>query len=298
VASLVYWVGFPVEIGAVVAGLSLGSSHFQLEIASKIKPLRDFFIMLFFIILGSELGFAQLKTALIPALCLALFILFIKPFILYGIFRMAHFTRRNSVFIALTAAQVSEFGFIILFMGAQMGLVGEQEVAVLTLAALITFVVSSYLITYNNKVFTWIRPFLALWGTDAHIQPEEAPQAYDVWVVGYHRLGWKICEALKEKKVSFGVVDFNPHAIEKLKHRGIPAFFGDVADVEFLELLPLDKAKLIVLTIPDHDDQLTLIEHVRRVSKKPLIVCRKAQLHANKLMKLCADSDCRWDPLL
>ena len=52
ISSLVYWFGFSLEIGAVMAGISLGSSKYSLEIGSKIRPLRDFFIVLFFIILG------------------------------------------------------------------------------------------------------------------------------------------------------------------------------------------------------------------------------------------------------
>ncbi len=124
-------------------------------------------------------------------------------------------------------------------------------------------------------------PFLNKFGKDK-AQPEVDERIeYPVWVVGYHRIGWKVCEALAEKKIKFAVIDFNPDAVHKLKHRGITGFFGDVSDVEFLESLSLDKAKLIIMTIPEADDQKTLITHVRRLSDKPIII---ANLYQNRFL--------------
>ena len=95
---------------------------------------------------------------------------------------------------------------------------------------------------------------------------------YDVWVFGYHRIGWKVCEALAARGVSFAVVDFNPETLAKLKQRGIPAYFGDAADVEFLESLPLAKAKLIISTLPEVDDQKTLITYLRQAKSRAFII--------------------------
>ena len=131
---------------------------------------------------------------------------------------------------------------------------------------------SSYAITYNEQLYKYIRPLLELFGKDRFRQTEESKEVYDVWVVGYHRIGWKVCDTLAKQKRSFAVVDYNPVAISKLKHRGIPAFFGDVADVEFLESLPFEKATLIILTIPATDDQLTCIQNIRMRSDKPYII--------------------------
>ena len=69
---------------------------------------------------------------------------------------------------------------------------------------------------------------------------------------------------------SFNAAD--RHAIAKLKRRGIPAYFGDAADVEFLESVPVENAKLIISTIPEADDQKTLINYVRKSNKKTCII--------------------------
>lgn len=272
IASLLYWLGFSLEMGAIVAGLTLGSSPFQAEIASRIKPLRDFFIVIFFIILGSEMSLTQASQVFSVGLVLSLFILFGNSFILYRIFRFLKFTRRNSFLAGVTAAQVSEFGFVLLVVGQSMGYVTRIEVEIFTIVALITIITSSYAITYNEQLYRLLRPVLDLFGRDKHSQKEDATVKYRAWVFGYHRIGWKVCEALAEKKIPYAVVDYNPDTIVKLKRRGIPAYFGDAADVEFLESLPFSNADLVISTIPEFDDQKTLFQHIRRENKKVIII--------------------------
>lgn len=271
-ASLLYWAGFSLEIGAIIAGLTLGSSKYQMEISSRIKPLRDFFIVLFFVILGAEMVVSDLQAVLIPGIIFSLFILIGNPLILYVTFRMLKFTRRNSFLAGITAAQVSEFGFILLFTGAGLGHVFGFELSVFTVVAIITIFVSSYLITYSEQLYRMLIPIFQLFGKDRHQQTEEVKQAYDVWVFGYHRIGWRICEELKAQGISFAVVDYNPTVLTTLKHRGIPAYFGDVADVEFLENLHFEKSKMVISTIPTFDDQQTLVAYVKQRAPRVRII--------------------------
>ncbi len=272
IASLVYWAGFSIEIGAIIAGISLGASVYQPEISSRIKPLRDFFIVLFFVVLGSELQLGDIRTAIVPAVILSTFVLLVDPIILYFVMRRLKYTKRSAFLAGVTAAQVSEFGFILIFKGEELGYLHGPELAILTMVALITIMASSYIITYNEQVYRKILPFLNKFGNIEEHRDKESVEVYKVWVIGYHRIGWKVCEALAEKKIKFAVIDYNPDAISRLKHRGIPAFFGDIADVEFLDSLPIEKAKLIISTIPEADDQKNMIKHVRKQNSKTLIV--------------------------
>lgn len=272
VASLIFLSGFSIEIGAVVAGLILGSSPYQKAISSRIKPLRDFFIVLFFIILGSEMGLANFGEVIVPGTILSLFILIGNPLILYILFRLFKFTRRNSFLSGVTAAQVSEFGFILVFTGQSLGHIGDSILPIFTFVALTTIFISSYLITYSDKLFVLLRPVFEIFGKDKYMQRNKKAEEFSVWVFGYHRMGWKVCELLKEKGISYAVVDFNHETVEKLNKKGVPAFFGDVSDVEFLEMLPLEKSKMIISTFPDPDGQSTFIEYVRGLGSKVHIV--------------------------
>jgi len=272
IASLLYWLGFSLEVGAIMAGLSLGSSPYHFEIASRIKPLRDFFIVIFFIILGSEMSLANISNIWGIGVVLSIFILVGNPFILYSVFRILKFTRRNSFLSGVTAAQVSEFGFVLLIVGRNANHIAGTELEIFTVVALITIFTSSYIITYNEQVFDFLKPFFALFGPDKHKQTEDKEEIYDAFVLGYHRIGWKVCEALAEKNIKYAVVDYNPEAIKRLKERHISAFFGDATDIEFLETLSLDKAKIIVSTIPEYEDELVLFKYIRKHNKKAIII--------------------------
>jgi Kef-type K+ transport system membrane component KefB len=276
IAGLGKLAGISLEVGAIIAGLSLGSSIYREEIGSRIKPIRDFFIALFFIILGSEMNLSNLRDAILPGMAISAFVLLGNPFILYILYRRLKFTRRNSFLASLTAAQVSEFGFVFLYLAGGLGYIGGEVMSVFTIVALSTIFVSSYLITYSEKVFSFIHPVFKLFGPDKNEAQEEADDKYDFLVLGYHRLGWKICELLKEKEVNFAVVDNDPGAIEKLRIRNVPCFYGDVSDVEFLSELPLDEVKMIISTLPEAEDQITFIKHLRGAGNDAIIIANLA----------------------
>ncbi|MDO9510008.1 MAG: cation:proton antiporter, partial [Candidatus Magasanikbacteria bacterium] len=273
IASLLLRLGYSAEIGAIAAGLALSNSPYQLQIASRIKPLRDFFLVLFFIVLGSEMNMASFGNIWFPGLILSLFILIGNPIILYFLFRLMKFTRRNSFLSGLTAAQVSEFGFVLLFIGVQTGHILGDEIAIFTMVALITIFISSYLILYNEQIYRFLLPVFNLFGKDKYREQEKEMEGlYDVWVVGHHRIGCNVCEALFQMKKKFAVIDFDPLAIKKLRTKNISCVFGDVADIEFLQDLKFTNTKLVVMTIPTTDDQLNLVYYLKNLKSKTIII--------------------------
>jgi voltage-gated potassium channel Kch len=272
VAGAAHWAGLSLEVGAILAGLSLAASDYRMEISGRIKPLRDFFIALFFIILGSEMQLENTKEVLWPSIAISAFILIGNPLILYTLYRLLNFTRKNSFLAGLTAAQVSEFGFVFLFTSMSLGFIGKQELSMFTVVALLTIFISSYLITYNYWLFKKFKPLLNKIGKEIKPREKTTKKHYDALVFGYHRLGWQICKALEELGVSFAVVDFDPIAIDKLKKKKTPYFFGDAFEQEFLEEIPLKKAKLVISTLPNAEEQVSLVKEIRKKSAKTIFI--------------------------
>lgn len=262
-ASVLYATGFSLEIGAIVAGMALSSSPYQLEIGSRIRPLRDFFLIVFFIVLGSEMSLSSLGSVAVPAGILSLFILIGNPLILYVLFRKLKFTRRNSFLSGVTAAQVSEFGFVVLFAGRQAGHIQGDEIVIFTAVALATIFVSSYMITYSEQIYRFFLPIFRMFGPDKYQQNERPPERYDAWIVGHHRIGTKIAQSMKEMGTSYAIIDFDPKIAQSLSGSAAPFYFGDIADIEFLESIPIGGASMVVMTIPAVDDQINLVKYVR-----------------------------------
>jgi Trk K+ transport system NAD-binding subunit len=237
------------------------------------------------------MGMSPLSDIWLPSVVLSLFILVGNPLILYIIFRFLKFTRRNSFLAGLTAAQVSEFGFVLLYAGAGLGFVSGRELSIFTMVAIITIFISSYLIIYNEKIYRWLIPWFNLFGADKRQQSEKVSETFDAWIIGYHRIGRHVCRALNEKGLRVAVIDYDPSAsLEAANAQNTSLFFGDAADLEFVENLPLASSKLVVITIPALDDQVTVIDHLKQSNSGAFIVANAYQyFEIEKLYNAGAD---------
>ncbi|MDO8752035.1 MAG: cation:proton antiporter, partial [Candidatus Wolfebacteria bacterium] len=107
--SLVSKLGFSIEMGGFLAGLALANSSEHFQIAGRIKPLRDFFLLIFFVILGSSLVFSGIWAIWLPVLVLSLFVLVGNPLIVLALMGFMGYRKRTSFLTGLTVAQISEF---------------------------------------------------------------------------------------------------------------------------------------------------------------------------------------------
>ncbi len=146
VAELAVAIGLSAEIGAFIAGVSLATNPISQYIAENLKPLRDFFLILFFFSLGARFNIALIEVIAAPAIVLALVALIVKPIVFR--FLLHRFSERNRLAwdAGLRLGQISEFSLLIAFVAASSGMIGEPVSLVIQAAAIITFLVSSYIV--------------------------------------------------------------------------------------------------------------------------------------------------------
>ena len=162
IASLFHYLNFSLEIGALLAGMSLSLSPFSAEISSKMKPLRDFFIVLFFIIIGSQIVFLHVAQNILPIILFSLFILIGNPLIVMIIMKYFGYTKRTGFFAGLTVAQISEFSIILVALGVSVGHLTSEILSMVTMIGLITITGSTYLILYSNSIYQRISKYLSI----------------------------------------------------------------------------------------------------------------------------------------
>ena len=290
-ASAFAFSGFSIEIGALVAGVMLSTTPYADEIASRMKPLRDFFIVIFFILLGSQLIITDIHSLLIPAIVLSLFVLLGNPVIVIVIMNLLGYNRKTGFMAGLTVAQISEFSLILASLGFRVGHLSQEVMSLITLVGLITIAGSTYLIIYSEKIFPHAKKLLQILELVKKKQNQKGSieENYNAVIFGYDRVGHNFVSVLQAQNESFIVVDFNPDSIQRLAQQNIAYSYGDASDLEFLAELPLKKPKLAISTIPDYTTNKLILKGLLEKNKAVQFIPIAHTTHeAKKLYELGA----------
>ena len=273
-AAIMYLAGFSVEIGALVAGVTLSATPYAFEIGSRMRPLRDFFIVLFFILLGSQMQLNNLASMIPAALILSVFVLIGNPIIVLIIMNLLGFNKRTGFMAGLTVAQISEFSLILATLGFNVGHLSRDVLSLVTLVGLITIAGSTYLILYAEHIYTRLEPLLKWleFNKSPTKKRERNKSGYTALLFGYDRVGKTFVEAFTKIGEKVLVVDYNPSSIERLSTEGIPFLYGDAGDMELLTDIDFASARIVVSTIPDIKVNSALIETVRKVKPKAIVI--------------------------
>lgn len=273
VASVINAVGFSVEVGALFAGVALAHLPYVHQIGARLKPLRDFFIILFFITLGESLQLANLGAAILPAIFLSVITMVIKPFAVMASLGILGYTKRTSFMTGINLSQISEFSIILVVLAYSAGLVSEHLSAVITLVAIITITVSTYLMKYDDWIFKRFENKLHFFERSVTNESKHRAKVYPIVMFGYLNGGSQFVKTFRHMKQKFVVVDYDPEVVEELDRKHIDFLYGDATDPELLADINMEKTKLIVNTVADHYVNLTLVRYIRRHNQNVVILC-------------------------
>lgn len=286
-------VGFNLAIGGFLAGVALANTAVHYEISAKITPLRDFFIMLFFIVLGSQLVFSGWQNVVIPSIAFSTFVLIGNPIIVLVILALLGFKPRTAFFTGFTVGQISEFSLILASLGLSLNHITQNELSIITFTGIATIAVSSYLILHTRQIYEKSKHLIS-WldfkKGSAERNLKRSVLRNHFILIGAHRLGSRVIESLSHLKTEFVIIDFNPDIVEKLEAKGYNVICGDITDPYIQDLANIKKAKLIISTLPNMFDTLSLIEAIEATnSKAKFIVTARDEAEALKLYDHQAD---------
>lgn len=307
-AMLFDQIGFSLEIGALLAGVVLASTPYQQEITSRIKPLRDFFIILFFIYLGTQL-IPLPEVALLPgeqwgyivqtlgsvfgvALLLSLFVLIGNPLIVLLLVTRFGYSARTGFLSGLTVSQISEFSIILALLALQADFLTRSHISLITLVAVITITLSTYLVVYGEKIYSWLSPFLKKF-EQKHVKDSlqgVQGQQHEIAIFGFHRVGTHVLKAIEKTAHSYIIIDHNPEVVGTLREQGHPALFGDVSNVEFLSEVDFEDMSLLISTIPHYDVSKTILINYKERNPQGVIVLT-AEYHEDAIQLYEAGAD-------
>lgn len=255
--------GLSKELGGLLAGISFASTQYREAIISRLMPLRDFMLLFFFVTLGLEIDLAQINDIILPALIMAAFVMVFKPLCIVALSGFLGYRKRTGFLAGISLGQISEFSLIFISMAFAQNLIEQDVLGLITLVAIITIVLSTYMISMSQKLYSLAEPALGIFerknsNLEQSFNQSDEKQKYDVILFGLGRFGQAIAKGLIEKNKKVLGVDFDPEELKRwCKVTKADAVFGDASDPEFFQTLPLGKAKWVISALPQHNTGLT-----------------------------------------
>ncbi|MFO0269803.1 MAG: cation:proton antiporter [Gemmatimonadota bacterium] len=250
--------GLSLEMGALIAGVALSTFPYNMDVAAKVIGLRDFFITLFFVTLGTRialptpatLGLAVAGTAFVAASRL----LTVAPVAWW-----AGNGLRASLLPAINLAQVSEFSLVIASIGRGLGHLSPDAFAVIVLTFVLTALASTYGIQHNHAIHERMGDWLLRLGWRDREQWRATQQlramGKDYVLLGFIRDTSSLLHELRALDPSVSprlkIVDFNPEVHAALTAAGLSCTYGDIAHPDVLRHAHVGAAEVVVSTIPD-----------------------------------------------
>lgn len=280
--------GLSPEVGGLLAGLSLSTSWGHFQIVSKIRVLRDVFLTMFFVLLGFQVGLGGVDWQLV--FVLILMIVVVKFLVTHTVSRLVGLSGRNAILMGINMTQMSEFSLVVMSVGLTAGLWNEPLVKAVTLAGLFSMAMSTIIISKSDKLSLKISKLsrLLFSFTGKNRQTKVEFKNHTV-LIGCDRTGKGILLFLKKFGEKVVIVEYNPRIVNELIEKGESVIFADATDPDILELSNMYEAKLIISTIKNFNDELSLISELKNKKiEAPIIADAESLAHAKHLYEVGA----------
>ena len=235
-----------IEVGAFLAGLSLAQVQYTSELTERVRPITDLFMMVFFSSIGLRIAADELLLYWQEAV-IASAVLMIGNFaIMFFLINYEDFTPETSFLGSINMVQVSEFSLVVGALAVSQGFVGEPILGYLSLMAILTMSLSTYLIKYNHQIYDRTKP---IWDRfDSPDKKDVELKMYDnhAVVIGLDEVTKPVLPALKDRVGDVVIVDRNPQTADEFADSEYDVIYGDFKHSELRKEAGLKRAAVVL----------------------------------------------------
>ncbi len=277
------------EMGALIAGVSISTFPYNLDVIAKVVNIRDFFVTLFFVSLGMQIPNPLDNTAILAtAAVVSLFLIASRFLAVFPVLYSLKNGLRVSLLTPINLAQISEFSLVIAALGVTAGHISRDTMSIIIFVFVITSIVSTYMIKYSDAIQKGGASLLKKIGFREIKSAEEkdgAAHSREIAILGFFRTASSLLHDIIETgndadgiplKNKIIVVDFNPEIHESLQSMGIKVVYGDISHPDTLHHAGIHDAKIVISTIPDTilvgTDNLRIIRHMKEICPEAKII--------------------------
>ncbi|MDY0029111.1 MAG: cation:proton antiporter [Pseudobdellovibrionaceae bacterium] len=261
-------------LGAFFSGMMIRESHLSHEIAERALPFQDAFAVLFFVAVGMLFNPEVLFERPMEVLSCVLIIIVGKFIASFFIVMMFRYPLKTGLLVSSGLAQIGEFSFILVTLGVAIGLLPPEGRDIILAGALISISLNPAIFWGSRIIYSFVEKHPRLCeifdmrdeDVLAHMNPQEIRMLKNtVILVGAGHIGSYICENIDKSKTDIVIIDSNRERIENLREEGYHAIAGDAGSEETLREAAIDKAKAMMVVIPDKIEIGRIVNAVKKV---------------------------------
>jgi len=278
------------EMGALIAGVAISTFPYNLDVIAKVVNIRDFFVTLFFVSLGMQIPNPfDNPSILITAAIASAFLISSRFLSIFPVLYSLKNGLRISLLTFINLSQISEFSLVIATIGVAAGHITRDTMSVIIFVFVITSILSTYMIKYNDsiqKALAFLLQKLGLKDIQSAEHEDEIAVDREIALLGFYRTASSLVHELISNeqnkntairlKDRIVVVDFNPEIHESLQSRGIKVVYGDISHLDTLHHAGIQDVKIVISTIPDTilvgTDNLKIIKHIKGICPHAKII--------------------------
>ncbi|WP_020651297.1 monovalent cation:proton antiporter-2 (CPA2) family protein [Solimonas variicoloris] len=274
-------VGLSMSLGAFLAGVLLSESEFRHELQADIEPFKGLLLGLFFIAVGMSADVQELFSQPLQILALVLVLLAIKAAVLWGVGRIEGMNGDDAGALAASLAQGGEFAFVLFSAAVAAGVMSAELSATLVLVVTLSMIATPPLVALQARLRR---------RKEARPYDEIRTDEHEVLIAGFGPFGQIVARILRVKRIPFTVLDKDFAHVDFVRQFGNKIFYGDASRLDLLRAAHADKARLLVLAIPDVEASLRTAETARRnFPQLRIFAAAVNRQHALQLMALGID---------
>lgn len=269
-------VGLSLALGAFLAGMLVAETEYKHQVETDIRPFHDVLLGLFFITIGMKLDWRPVIDQWLIVLLLTMLPVLAKFVLVALLSRLFGAAPGTALRTGLYLAQAGEFGFVLLTLGADGGLVAPQWVSPVLASMVLSMIATPFIIQYSNRIVSrlsasdWMMQSVAL----TSIARKSIAAEAHVIICGYGRSGQNLARLLDGERIPYMALDLDPDRVRQAAAAGQSVVFGDAARLKSLMAAGLARASAVVVTYPDTASALKILQVVRSHAPQVPVVVR------------------------
>lgn len=271
-ASLTQWMGLSMALGAFLAGMMLGESHYRHQLEVDIRPFRDVLMGLFFITIGMTMDWQRVALDWwLVALSVPALILF-KSLLVLLAGRLMGERKRDAMAAGIMLSQVGEFGFVLLALANHHGLLDHRLVSLLIGIGVTSIAMTPWLVQQAHQLARSLTDPALL--TRSEVAQSGLSKSQHVIIAGFGRAGQTCARFLKQEEIPFLALDLDPERVSEAKSAGEQVAFGDASRRDILLAAGLLRARLVIITFDDPKRVEAMLALIRELAGEVKVLVR------------------------